>query len=70
MTKQEFLSHVRALYLAANLADHDTNPSDQAWMPKIMAGRAGCAHLDAMLFAMLECDALTSDEHAEFYDNL
>jgi hypothetical protein len=68
MTKAQFLSHVRALYIAANTADSDNKAGD--WMRIEMVGNAGCAALDKMLRAMEDCYALTPEEVQSFYDNM
>lgn len=69
MTKQEFLAHVRALYVVGNLSDSDSD-SREAWTTPAMAGAACCRALDRMLREMTDCGAITSDEHQSFYDNM
>jgi len=69
MTKQEFLSHIRALYVVGNLSDSDSD-SREAWTSPAMSGAACCKALDGMLRAMTDCGAITSDEAQSFYDNM
>jgi len=67
MTKADFLSHVQAIYRVANRADADTR---EPWTKPRMAGGAGCRSLDAMLNAMVECGAISPEDHQELYDTL
>jgi hypothetical protein len=69
MTKVEFLNKVKALYRVGNASDSDSEARED-WTQPQMAGEACCKHLDAMLYAMLECDIITSEEHQELYDAL
>ena len=69
MTKQQFLSHVAALYTVGNLSDSDSERRED-WTRPEMAGSACCSALDSMLRAMVNAGALSSDERQEFYDNL
>ena len=69
MTKQEFLSHVRALYVVGNLSDSDSDRRED-WTNPAMAGAACCSALDEMLRAMTDCGAITAHEAQSFYDNM
>jgi hypothetical protein len=70
MTKNETLSHIRALYRAFNRADHDDRLPDESWMKPSLAGPTGGQLLDTMLRKMCEDGMLTDDEHQEFYDTI
>jgi hypothetical protein len=71
MSKAEFLSKLAELYRAANTADAgNCRPIEHAWMRPDMAGDAGCAAIDRMTRAMVDCGAMTSDELEAFYSTL
>lgn len=69
MPKAVFMTHVRALYRAANLADSD-HPDRADWMKPEMAGKACCVHLDQMLWDMQELGVITSDDIDELHATL
>lgn len=70
MTKQEMIACLIALYRLGNRSDHDDRPQREAWTHPSMAGPGMCSKLDDIMYHLLECDVLTSDEHQEIYDNL
>jgi len=73
MQKANFLDKVASLYRCGNRSDHDeklNNAPDETWTKPEMAGKACCALLDEMLQAMIKCNALTSEDVQEMYDNL
>ena len=68
MSKAAFLSHVRALYVAGNMADSD-NPERMSWGHHSMVTSV-CSGLDTMLREMERVGALTADQRQSFYDNM
>lgn len=70
MTKSEYLTKLRGLYIVANRSDHDEKPAGEAWTKPAMAGQAGCAAIDHIITQMVVCGAMTADERDNFYDEL
>jgi hypothetical protein len=69
MTKQQFLDHVRALYIVGNLSDSDSEQREE-WTRPAMAGMACCAALDKMLHKLAEEAIFTHEEIQNFYDDM
>lgn len=70
MTKQQFLTHIQALYVLGNVSDSDDDERTETWTVPAMSGDALCGKLDAILHGLVDHKVFTQDEIQMFYDNM